>query len=87
MNVKLRFQPDQSANLVGSKGFAAARGLEEAFVAELLKVGMSSVQKTDSQYESFLNNAFAEEIAKKGNLGIAQSIYENMQRNMVADRA
>ena len=65
---------------------AAARKLEARFLSEMLKpTGLGAPRDTfgggpgEGQFASFLREAYAEEMARTGGIGLAQPIYEALR--------
>ena len=66
----------------------AAQRLEGAFLAEMLRSagvgeprGFGGGGYGESQFSSFLREAYAEEIAKTGGIGLAERLFEALKRD------
>ena len=85
-------QPPVAANRAGDPVWAAAQKLEAAFLNEMLKsAGLGTPRAAfgggagEEQFASFLRQAQADEMARAGGIGLAESLYQSMTKGADAD--
>jgi len=78
--------PQSQAEQRDAKLFEAAQKLEAGFLAEMLKsAGLGQPRESfgggagEEQFGSFLRQAQAEEMVKRGGIGLAESLYEALK--------
>ena len=78
--------PQTQAEQRDLKLFEAAQKLEAGFLAEMLKsAGLGQTSESfgggagEEQFGSFLRQAQAEEMVKRGGIGLAESLYEALK--------
>ncbi len=76
-------------NRTGDPVWIAAQKLEAAFLSEMLKsAGLGAARETfgggagEEQFSSFLRQAQADEMARAGGIGLAESIYRSMMKGV-----
>ncbi len=84
--------PASSIHVGDAKLRDAALKLEASFLSEMLKsAGLGSVRQSmgggigEEQFSSFLRDAQAREMAERGGIGLAQSLFEALKERQIND--